>query len=281
MNELILKALAQAIKEYPEIKPMLKGNALLMANVFSYKIGEAPDDDVRRKDEELLEQQFVIFFEGQIQRIIKHLKIEYKVFQSSFWDDEFIELWNVFGEYFTAIIMHAVDGGLSLLVGTGLSQTINRDVINTRIIDILRRYRDNWLYLIEDTSRKFIQAKVSEWLQSGRPLQSLINSLLEDTSSMFNEVRARRIAVTEVTRLYAMGNQIAWEQAGYIDKYRWNTANDELVCEICGPKAGQEYPLVTLSQDMPAHVNCRCWSTPIVSLELFESEIGRILNGGG
>jgi SPP1 gp7 family putative phage head morphogenesis protein len=69
-----------------------------------------------------------------------------------------------------------------------------------------------------------------------------------------------------------MGNQMAWQETGTIDKFRWNTANDELVCPICGERNQQEYPLSELATMMPAHPNCRCWATPIVSVELVRQQ---------
>ena len=81
---------------------------------------------------------------------------------------------------------------------------------------------------------------------------------------LFGPSRAKSIAVTEVTRAYAEGANIAKEQiermSGLQMVHIWNTNNDSLVCEICAPlnrkKQGDgwwEFP--------PAHPNCRCWTT--------------------
>ena len=84
----------------------------------------------------------------------------------------------------------------------------------------------------------------------------------------YSEERARQLAVTEVTRAFAEGNMAAWRAAGVIEKRRWNTNNDELVCPVCGPLAGQVRGLDDEFGDgiplPPAHPRCRCWITPVV-----------------
>jgi len=47
---------------------------------------------------------------------------------------------------------------------------------------------------------------------------------------LFGRQRARRVAVTEVTRVYAAGNEEAWRATGYVTGKRWMTARDERVC---------------------------------------------------
>jgi len=94
----------------------------------------------------------------------------------------------------------------------------------------------------------------------------------------FSPARAKRIAVTEATTVYAMGSEEAWK-ASYKDPYqqqatgiraeRWNTCNDEIArkCPVCWPLHGRQ---VLLGRDFPvprgkpaAHPSCRCWLTPI------------------
>ena len=97
----------------------------------------------------------------------------------------------------------------------------------------------------------------------------------------FNADRARRVAVTEITRAYAQGNQLA---AGALAEQfpgvrvvkRWFTNQDDRVCDVCGPLADQE----PIDQDEswttdegdeidnpPAHVNCRCWTSYSTDIE--------------
>jgi len=64
--------------------------------------------------------------------------------------------------------------------------------------------------------------------------------------------------VTEVTRLFAEGNLLAYQQMEGIDRVQWVTAEDELVCPICGPPAGYAgkiWPKDNPKAVPPAHPN--------------------------
>lgn len=52
----------------------------------------------------------------------------------------------------------------------------------------------------------------------------------------------------------------ALEDSG-VEKVRWNTAEDEKVCETCGPRNGKIYPIDKVP-DRP-HPGCRCWLTAV------------------
>lgn len=82
----------------------------------------------------------------------------------------------------------------------------------------------------------------------------------------FGPARAKRIIVTETTRAYAQGNYQAWRNhSGFaVGRWQWNTANDELVCPICGPRDGMDFSINADKELPPAHPNCRCWATPII-----------------
>jgi SPP1 gp7 family putative phage head morphogenesis protein len=106
---------------------------------------------------------------------------------------------------------------------------------------------------------------VSAWAANGQPMSALVDAL---TQTGFSDTRARRIALTEVTRAYAKGNREAWRASGVVERRRWATSADELVCPVCGPLAGQERaldePFTPEIDDPPAHVQCRCWILPVV-----------------
>ena len=71
------------------------------------------------------------------------------------------------------------------------------------------------------------------------------------------------IAVTEITRAAAEGVKLTQEtlrSSGLSFERIWRTANDELVCPVCGPLNGKperEWGGV----EPPAHPNCRCSAT--------------------
>ena len=273
MKDLILDALRESVKSYPDIIEHLRGGARWIAEVYTYKVGEAPDDDVRRKDERRLERAFGEFLEMQLERLLKQVKREFKSFQPSFWEEEERLLWEYLSQEFVGIIIHGTQGGLSLL-GANAS-LVNQQMINSALIEYARLYRNEWLHLINETTRKTVGDIITNWLQTGDPLKELVKMLSNPELGLFSKARAKRIAVTETTRLHAMGNEMVWKESGTIDQFNWMTAEDGKVCDRC--KLMQEkgpYPLNQLSALIPDHVNCRCWGQPIVNLDKVE-ELGR------
>ena len=274
MKDLILDALRESVKRYPDVKPLLRGDARWIAEVYTYKVGEAPDDDVRRRDERRLERAFGEFLEMQLERLLKQVKREFKSFQPSFWEEEERLLWEYLSQEFVGIIIHGTQGGLSLL-GANAS-LVNQQMINSALIEYARLYRNEWLHLINETTRKTVGDIITNWLQTGDPLKELVKMLSNPELGLFSKARAKRIAVTETTRLHAMGNEMVWKESGTVDQFNWMTAEDELVCTaFCVPGSkGSPYPLNRLHELIPAHVNCRCWGQPIVNLDKVE-ELGR------
>jgi hypothetical protein len=87
-----------------------------------------------------------------------------------------------------------------------------------------------------------------------------IGQLTTELERWYDPVRAEMIAVTETTRAAVEGER------AYVEQLRrelgvnlvpvWNTANDERVCPICGPKHRKE---ITDGVYPPAHPRCRCY----------------------
>jgi hypothetical protein len=89
----------------------------------------------------------------------------------------------------------------------------------------------------------------------------------EDATAMieplFGKARAQMIAATETTR--AQSQAIAMyrkelDEHGIAVTERWLTAEDERVCEICGPLDHETEDVwrAQFPDGPPAHVNCRC-----------------------
>ena len=127
-----------------------------------------------------------------------------------------------------------------------------------------------------NATREGVTELVALWERGELPGGRGLPDLTQAMELYFTPERARRIAVTEATRVYAEGNRTAWlnsyadeemTQAKGILAMRWNTARDERVCPICAPLNGK----VVLADDEfpvdggipPAHVNCRCWLSPV------------------
>jgi SPP1 gp7 family putative phage head morphogenesis protein len=145
-------------------------------------------------------------------------------------------------------------------LGIGVDWTL----VNTAVTDWARTYTFDLVKDLTATSRKALGKQIAAWIESGEPLPDLIGRL----ERIYGPERAELIATTEVTRAYAEGNKIAWAESGVVEGFQWQTANDELVCPICGPlngqvvKAGGSFPGGL--EGPPAHPRCRCWISPIV-----------------
>jgi SPP1 gp7 family putative phage head morphogenesis protein len=147
---------------------------------------------------------------------------------------------------------------LEALTGSSFS----RAFINENALQLARQTAQDATMSVITTSRDLVFEKTANWIESGQPLQALIDDLVP----VFGKARAQSIAMTETTRLYAKANVAAWKESGVVTGKRWATANDEIVCPICGPLEGETVGLDAMfsdgSEHPPAHVNCRCAVMP-------------------
>ena len=135
---------------------------------------------------------------------------------------------------------------------------------------------DNSGALLKDLTQarvRRVQKEVARFIESPESMPELRKRL----EGMFDKRRAHLIAATEVTNAFAAGNVEAWKESGVIERHRWNTANDEIVCPICGPLHNMIVSIegefeanrsdngaAMVVQRPPAHPACRCWLTPVV-----------------
>lgn len=92
-------------------------------------------------------------------------------------------------------------------------------------------------------------------------LGSVTSIPAEIVDDAFNQERAAVIAATEITRAATAAETALAAVLVVKPASTWNTAEDERVCEVCGPLNGtgpDVYGAVSLSGP-PAHPNCRCW----------------------
>lgn len=145
---------------------------------------------------------------------------------------------------------------------------------NDMAADWARGYSFSLVSGIEDTTKRYLQREVSGFATSGETFQQFSRRMVD--ASVFSPTRAQMIAVTEVTRSYAQGNVQAWTASGVTEGKEWNTANDELVCPICGPLDGKQTKLDGKFdgsyEGPPAHPRCRCWLTPVAIGDLTPGE---------
>ena len=143
---------------------------------------------------------------------------------------------------------------------------VSWELANDAAADWARRHSSTLVTDILDTTRDKIRRSVAGFVEGGENLGQLRNRIAD--TGAFSLERAQMIATTEVTASYAEGNIAAWNESGVTEGKMWNTANDELVCPICGPLDGTIAPLNGEFEGgfsaPPAHPRCRCWVTPKV-----------------
>lgn len=136
---------------------------------------------------------------------------------------------------------------------------VSWDVFNTMAVQWAQQHTAQVVAQITDTSMSGFLMHFDEWVQSGEPLPWLIEKL----EPFYGEVRAGMVAVTEVTRAYALGNLSVWKNTGMVVGFNVQTAEDDLVCPICtGEEASNPHGLDY--EPPPYHVNCRCWLQPVL-----------------
>ena len=130
-------------------------------------------------------------------------------------------------------------------------------VTSDAIRDWLMSYGFDLIKDITDASRDGVEDAIATYLEGGTTLQETIDAL----GQWFDANRALRIAITETTRAYDQGDQIATQElrdAGFEVRDIWNTRNDDLVDEDCAEREGLESKDWSTSERPPLHVNCRC-----------------------
>ena len=141
-----------------------------------------------------------------------------------FWKDEEDELWAVIAALYIATFMSGVESGIEELPDE-LRPLVNVESFNNLAMNYARQYKYTLINRINDTTRTGAQRTIFEWMQDNTDKITLAALLL----IIFSDARARTIARTEVTRIFALGNSAAWQAVG-IKRVRWNTMKDERVC---------------------------------------------------
>jgi SPP1 gp7 family putative phage head morphogenesis protein len=195
------------------------------------------------------------------------------IFQQDFWDDEMGGLWDEIAETMLEIYFHGIDGGVSALPPQ-LRVLVDFDRINQDAMQFAKDYKYNMIKGINDTTRKQTQKAVTDWIHSGSPLEAL-EKVLEP---IYGQVRSQMIAQTETTRVFAQGNRDAFESTDLVEQVKWQAANDELVCPICGELNNTLIDVADISALPPAHINCRCYILPVVSEDALARKLDEVLS---
>lgn len=132
-----------------------------------------------------------------------------------------------------------------------------------------------------DTTLKLLNTELQAATSNGESLAE-IKQRVANVFSLSEQYRAERVARTTVFGVANNAAREAYKQSGVVTEVAWHTAEDELVCEYCGPMNGKviavdesffkEGQTVTgrdggkmkldfdTVEDPPLHANCRCFT---------------------
>jgi SPP1 gp7 family putative phage head morphogenesis protein len=117
------------------------------------------------------------------------------------------------------------------------------------------------------TARQEVATAFNAWQRGELSSQLGLPSLALELQPTFGEVRAKRIAITETTRIYSEAERQKAIEDPDVVYLRWLTAADEIVCPLCGPLHGRIigkkengfiHPAGLYTGFPPIHPNCRC-----------------------
>lgn len=170
----------------------------------------------------------------------------------------------------------AKDGAAGALSNVEGTDGINVDwsLVNENAVAWAKNYAAQLVTKINGTTRQLLAEAISQHLNTPGATLADLQAKIQDTMKA-NDIRARMIAQTEITRAYASGNLETWKASGAIEQKRWRTNNDHVVCDQCEPLNGK---VVGIGEQFetdngerldapPAHPGCRCWITPVVEVE--------------
>jgi len=183
-----------------------------------------------------------------------------------------VALWSAFHEsldggreeIFLFLVWAGTQGGQS-----GLDKMIppsrKFELTNLEIRNKLNNRVDFLLKTVDKTGTEWVARTIQDGLEQGLSTAE-ITKYLRSEAKQIAEERADLISETELA--YAMGLvEVETFRRNGIEKYRWITAEDERVCEICMANEaageisiGEEFPMGVVAP--PQHVRCRCFLIP-------------------
>lgn len=153
--------------------------------------------------------------------------------------------------------------GIDAASATGV--IVDFAAVHAPALQMARETSSVWWGKMAETTRESLRQALTSFIETGvvTPAQQRrgLPTLIEGLQPMFDRARAARIAATETTRLFAEGNRLASRYDESVGGEQWQTARDDKVCPICGPRDGKIWPKGQ-GPEMPAHVACRCAYAP-------------------
>jgi hypothetical protein len=168
-------------------------------------------------------------------QLTDRLRTDVKAVDDVLEDDGWWDTWTL-GYVAVLITLLEEAGGVGMgaaIEAMATDYALGIDPLNTTltVADWARDYAGVLAQGLTETDLQLLRRNLAAWAESGDPFPGLVKRI---DSFINNPVRAKLIAATESTRSYAEGNLIVWRESGVVTGQRWNTANDERVCPVCG-----------------------------------------------
>lgn len=249
MKDLILDALRESVKRYPDIVQHLEGKAaLIIANDEQAVKGVIDRGELERRLMRVISSSQ----RAELKKLLDYLgdPPDLNRVPAEFWRNGWRSMRRVVEPILVDIFMDYAEAAM-VRVGIGVEWTI----INTRAANWVREFSENVLWKLFERNYEGVSELVPQYFEQGWTSKELAREL----ERYYSTVRAEMIAVTETTRAAVEGERVYVEQLEAETGRKmipiWLTANDERVCPICGPK--HEKP-ITDNEFPPAHPRCRC-----------------------
>lgn len=174
---------------------------------------------------------------------------------TNFWRDEPQTLEQALLPLFDDVAAAGAQQGISRLpVG------VNWSGVNEAVLQLAQERCRQYAAETTGASKRQIGVLVSRWIETGGTLDELLTRV----DRVYPGHHAKTEAVTQVTSVFSEGQRSSWAASDVVAAYRWDTAEDDLVCPRCGPRNGNEYDIDDAAALPPAHYGCRCDISPVV-----------------
>lgn len=242
----------------PKAEPAAAPGLAAVAKIAKADTG--PDDAAER---DAAEQAALVLLGGMFASQLARLRAAARQAESGATPARLEAFWLAEQSTITRALLPLWDETLGAAAGAGAGQLaigVDWGLVNQSVLRLARAEAERLAGQLNATSKAQAAQIIEDWIATG----GTMDELSERLAIIYGEQRAKMVAATEVTRLYAAGNRAAWAASGVVSGYRWQTARDERVCPICGPLHGEEYDQEDTEHLPPAHPNCRCWIVPVV-----------------
>ncbi len=175
---------------------------------------------------------------------------------------------DVFWRRQRALMMDELGALPDFMVGEGIEQAtnlglaVNFELANAQASALANTWMNNWWARLENTTRNSLRKALAAHIESGASLPTLQKKL----APLFGATRAKVIATTEVTRMFAEGNRVGYKNAiPPVKEVEWRSVLDSAVDPDCEILDGTRLSIDD-SEFPPIHPRCRCWIAPVVSV---------------